>query len=292
VRVLLLGGAGLLGHALHPTLVGRGHAVVAPASREVDIRSGPSIRVALAEVEPDWVVNLAAFTAVDAAERRREEAFAVNALGAGEVAAAAAACGVPLLQMSTDYVFDGARRTPYPPEAPVAPLSVYGASKAEGEERVRAAGGEYLILRSSWLFGASAPNFVDRILERAQRGDPLAVVDDQTGAPTWTDSLAAGMVDLMEGGVRGTHHLTDRGEVTWWELAVEALALRGFEQPVRRISSATLASPARRPRYSVLALDRTESFLQREVPPWTESLNRYLGGASAGRDPVSPEEGP
>ncbi|MSR22638.1 MAG: dTDP-4-dehydrorhamnose reductase [Gemmatimonadetes bacterium] len=277
LRVLVTGGDGLVGSALVPELRSRGHEVIAPSRRQMDLTGDPTrVHDAVREASPHAVVNLAGYTDVDGAERDTEAAMRVNRDGAGVVAAAAAASGAHFLQLSTDYVFDGRADRPYPPEAALRPLGVYGRSKAEGEERVRGAGGSHLIVRTSWLYGAGGRSFVDAVLRRARRGETLRVVSDQRGAPTWTRSLALGLAELMEEEERGTLHLTDEGEATWHDLAVEALRLAGLDGEVQPISSAAWGAAAPRPAYSVLDLSATRGLLKRPLPHWRESLALYV----------------
>jgi dTDP-4-dehydrorhamnose reductase len=297
MTILVFGGHGLLGTDLIPVLEARGHRVVAPSRDEVDITDRQAVRErveAVARAEADsggltWVVNLAAYTAVDGAEKEPERAFAVNREGAGDVATAARQAGARLLYLSTDYVFDGRRGSPYPPDAHPSPLNVYGRSKLEGEEAVEGVGGRWLVVRTSWLYGAGGRNFVDGILERGRRGEPVEVVTDQQGRPTWTRSLARTLTLLMEADAEGSFHAADGGEATWWELGSEAFRLEGIKPGPVPVGSARFRSAARRPGYSVLDTSRTEALLGESPPHWKEALAAYLGHAP---DPNQPNRGP
>jgi dTDP-4-dehydrorhamnose reductase len=281
VRALVFGASGLLGRALVPELEGRGWDVSPLRRSHVDVANREAVRDLVASWRGDQVVNLAAYTAVDQAEREPERAFAVNRDGAGNVARAARDVGARLLHLSTDYVFDGRRSAPYPPDAHPSPLSVYGRSKLEGEEAVQGEGGHWLLVRTSWLYGAGGPNFVEKVLDRARRGERVEVVDDQRGRPTWTVTLAETLGDLLDGEARGTFHAGDGGDATWWELAREAFRLAGIEGEPERVGSSRFRGGARRPPYSVLDLSATEALLGRPAPHWKESLKAYMEGGTA-----------
>lgn len=278
MRVLVFGAGGLLGSALVPELEARGWEVGGLRSAHVDVTDREGVRHAVAAWRGDVVVNLAAWTDVDGAERTPDRAFAVNRDGAANVARAARDVGARLVHLSTDYVFDGRRSEPYPPDAHPSPLNVYGRSKLEGEEAVRAEGDRWLLVRTSWLYGDGGPNFVQKILARARAGEPLEVVDDQRGRPTWTMSLAGTLADLIAREPRGIFHAADGGDATWWELAAEALRIAEVVAEPGRVGSERFRGGARRPPYSVLDVSATEELLGRPMPPWRESLASYLGG--------------
>jgi dTDP-4-dehydrorhamnose reductase len=288
VRILLFGASGLLGRALVPEIEGRGWEVHGLRRSHVDVTDREGVRDVVAPWRGDWVVNLAAYTAVDQAEREPDRAFAVNREGAENVALAARRVGARLLHLSTDYVFDGRRDSPYPPDARASPLNVYGRSKLEGEEAVLGVGGRPLVVRTSWLYGAGGRNFVDVILDRGRRGERVEVVTDQRGRPTWTRSLARTLVLLMRrdagrveeagpgAGPEGILHAADGGDATWWELAREAFRLEGIEPEPVPVESARFRSAARRPGYSVLDTSATVRILGEAPPHWTEALAAYL----------------
>ncbi len=234
------------------------------------------VRRAVAQASPDWVCHLAAWTDVDGCEARPEHALLVNGAGAGHVAAAAAEVGAAVLAMSSDYVFAGDDPAPRRENDAVGPVSAYGRSKLAGEEAVRAANPRHAIVRTAWLYGRGGKNFVDTIRARALAGGPLAVVDDQRGAPTWTEDLAGGLVGIMEKSVTGTVHATNEGSCTWHEFACEICALASVNLAVARLSSAELARPARRPAFSVLDTSRLEMVLGRRLPHWRDALARYM----------------
>jgi len=282
VKLLVTGARGLLGTEVVRTAAARAHDVLALGRAELDVTSAEDVRRTLERARPDAVLHMAAYTAVDRAEAEAEarEAHAVNVGGTRTVAAAAAAVGAAVVYPSTDYVFDGAKSAPYLPDDGPRPLSVYGATKLEGERAATASRAvlapNALVVRTSWLYGGAGRNFVSGMLERAERGERLRVVDDQTGTPTWTRHVAEGIVELLERGARGVWHVTDRGACTWCELAREALRLRGMDVAVEGVTSAEWAAAAERPSYSVLDLSATEAFLGRRMIPWQEALARYL----------------
>ena len=252
MRVLVTGGAGQLGRAL----VRRcgAHDVIALDVDRLDICDAASIAHALDHV--DLVINAAAYTAVDKAEADRDRAFAVNAVGAGNVARACADRGIRLLHVSTDYVFDGTATRAYREDDPIAPLGVYGASKAAGEHAVHAAGGT--VVRTSWLFGQGGPSFVHTMVRLARERPVLRVVADQHGCPTWTDHLADVLLALaVQPALAATYHYCDTPATTWHDFAIAIVdeARRCVPLACERIDAITTAdypTPAKRPAYSVL----------------------------------------
>ena len=283
MRVLVTGAAGMLAQALVPALEAAGHDVLCPVEAEFDVTFPPAALVpTLAACTADWVIHLAALTHVDDCESQPEKAFEVNAKGSRNVALAAREAGAGVLMISTDYVFDGRGTRPYREDDPAAPVSVYGRSKWEGEEGVRAAAPRHLIVRTAWLYGKGGPNFVDSILGRARAGEALRVVDDQRGTPTWTDDLAQGLVRLLASGRTGTFHCTNSGDCTWYDVAAHVLARAGQRVALERTDSASLGRPAPRPAYSVLDLSRFESATGWRMPPWQDAVDRYLGVMAQG----------
>lgn len=251
-RWLVLGGHGMLGTDLCRMLAARGDTVCAPRSSECDIRRPDALDDRLHEV--DAVVNLAAWTAVDDAETHEAQAFAINAIGAQHVARRCARTGLPLVHLSTDYVFDGAASTPYAVDAPQSPQSAYGRTKAAGEWAVRAAHPGACIVRTAWLYGRHGPSFVATMLRLAAAHETVSVVDDQTGQPTWTVDVADAVAGLIDGAAPGGYyHATSEGEVTWYGFTREIFRLRGLD-PDRVLPTTTAAfpRPAPRPAYSVL----------------------------------------
>ena len=282
MRVAVTGAHGMLARALVPRLESAGDTVLALAKADADVTDAAALDAAIAPFRPDWIFHLAAFTKVDACENEPERALAVNGEGSRHVARTARACGAGLLAISTDYVFDGRATRPYREDDPAAPLGAYGRSKWAGEQAIRAEQPRHLIVRTSWLFGRGGPNFVDAILARARSGQPLVVVDDQRGSPTWTHDLAGALVALARRAAPGTYHATNAGDCTWHELAEWTLARAGLDVPIERISTAKLARPAPRPAYSVLDHTKLERAIGERLPHWRQAVEHYLEESAAG----------
>jgi dTDP-4-dehydrorhamnose reductase len=260
----------MLGTDLVDVVHGHGHDVTGVDRAEVDI----TVPGALAShVEGcDVVVNCAAWTAVDDAESHEAQAFALNATGAGLLASEAARAGARLVQISTDYVFDGTGTSPYPEDAPVAPRSAYGRTKAAGEWAVRALVPDHLVVRTAWLYGAHGSCFPKTIAAAGAEHGSLRVVDDQVGQPTWTRDLAGLVVALVEAGVpTGIYHGTSSGEVSWWGFAQEVVTAVGLHPQIVAPSATDVgARPAPRPAYSVLGHDALRRVGVEPIGPWDE----------------------
>jgi dTDP-4-dehydrorhamnose reductase len=260
------------------------HEVVAAVDLpEVDIADPPAVSALLATggAPPDIVVNAAAFTHVDRCETERELAHRANAVGPAVLAEACAAAGSRLAHVSTDYVFPGDGTAPYREEDATGPASVYGVTTLAGEREVRAASEDFLVVRTSWVFGEGR-NFIGAILDqgRARRDGsatgPLAVVDDQQGRPTYAEDLAAAIIALLERGARGLYHVANAGVATWWDLARVSLDLAGHSDlAIDRLRSEDLDVPAPRPRWSVLDCSKAEALGVR-LRGWREAVRAYL----------------
>jgi len=285
MRVLVLGSGGQLGFELMRTTWPRGTTIAGVTHAKIDITDDGAVERLIGAADCDLVLNAAAYTAVDRAEAEPAQAFAVNRDGAGHVATACARVGTALIHLSTDYVFDGTKRGAYVEDDPISPINVYGASKAAGEDAVRASLPRHLILRTSWVYGAHGQNFVKTMLRLARQREDIAVVDDQTGSPTAAPDLAAAIVHIFErlfGLVDpwGTYHLCGAGTVTWHGFAHAILSLRkagtGARPVLRPISSREFAAPARRPSNSRLDCRRVAEVFGVACPPWHTSLARLL----------------
>ncbi len=272
---MVIGARGMLGTDLMQTF-----AACDPAGYdlpELDIRNAGRCAALVRETGPDVIVHAAALTDVDYCESHAEEAFTINGIGTGNVAAAARAAGALLVYYSTDYIFDGTKTEPYREEDAPNPLSVYGKSKLRGEEQVRRHCLEHLILRTSWLFGCNGKNFVRTIVGAARKGQPLRVVDDQRGSPTFTRDLAARTLALLDAGCRGTYHVTNRGNCTWYELAVRSIEWAAVpEVGVVAVKTQEYPRPAPRPGCSILAHARMEREGFPLMRPWQDAAHEYI----------------
>jgi dTDP-4-dehydrorhamnose reductase len=273
MRVTIFGVSGLLGKALMREW--SGDAVTGLGSRNADIRDGERVLQVVRETNPDWIVLAAAYTNVDGCEGNPELAFAVNRDGAVNVASAAREVGARLVFLSSDYVFDGRKTTPYQADDPRNPQSVYGRSKAEAEIRLLELIPECCIARTSWLFGAGGKSFPDTILKLATSRPALDVVNDQRGCPTYAVDLARAIIQLCRRNASGIVHATNAGDCTWFEFAQQIVQSAGLTTTVRPVSSEQMARPAPRPAYSVLSPARLLS-LGIEMPSWRDALQRYL----------------
>jgi dTDP-4-dehydrorhamnose reductase len=292
-RILLLGGTGQLGRELRRTLAPLGD-VIAPKRERLDVRDLTALRAAVRELTPALVVNAAAYTAVDHAEAEEEVAWAINAVAPGVLAEEAAACGALLVHYSTDYVFDGEAERPWREDDPTRPLNAYGRTKREGERMVAAAGGPHLVFRIGWVYGREGHNFLRTVLSLAREREELRIVDDQTGAPTWSrlvaEATAAVLAQLRDGPVfcadhvgGETYHLAASGTTTWYGFACAVLAadLARHEHrchTVVPVASHEYPTLARRPRYSVLDTGKLQRVFGVALPEWREQLALCLDG--------------
>ena len=229
---------------------------------------------------PDWILLSAAYTDVDGCESNRDLAFAVNCEGAVNVAEAAREAGSRLMFLSTDYVFDGSKGSPYETSDPRNPTSVYGESKARAEERLLEILPEVCIARTSWLFGHGGKCFPATILKLASTRPEISVVNDQRGSPTFTRDLASALAELCRASARGIVHVTNSGNCTWYEFAAEIVRASGLPAAIKPVTTAEFPRPARRPAYSVLSPDSLHAYNIR-MPEWQDALRRYLGSAPA-----------
>ena len=297
-RILLTGSNGQVGWSLARSLAPFGE-VFAPERAEMDLASAESIRAAVRSFRPEWIVNPAAYTAVDKAESEPEMAYAVNRDAVAVLAEEARALNAGMVHYSTDYVFDGARATPYVETDATGPLGVYGASKLAGEQALAASGAPHLIFRTSWVYGARGKNFLLTILKLAREREELRIVADQHGAPTWCGDLARITAEAIrdtearaaEQGCSpaealaersGVYHACNSGETTWHGFAAEAVRQMQGREPGRRfarlvpIATAEYPTPARRPQYSLLNCGKLESRLGLRMGEWKRSLAEVL----------------
>lgn len=283
MRILVTGREGQLARSLKERAQGLSGIDLAFVGRpEVDLAIPGALAAAIADGQPDAVINAAAYTDVDGAEDERDVAFRLNADAAGEAADAAAAIGAPIIHISTDYVFDGRADRPYREDDPVDPVNAYGASKAAGEERVRSVNPRHLIIRTSWVVSPFGRNFVKTMVNAARTRDVLRVVDDQRGRPTSALDLAEAVLAVVqrwsggdELGLGATYHVAGSGETSWCGLAREVMdECRRLGAPaaeVQPIASSEWPTRAVRPAYSVLDCSRFEAQFSHSLPDWRTS---------------------
>lgn len=276
MKVLMTGAGGLLAHAARPRLDAGRHETRAMSHAELDVTDLAAFHAAVRAFRPEWIFHFAAFTRVDDCESSPERAFLVNGLGSRNAALAAADAGASLLAISSDYVFDGAATRPYREYDAMHPINVYGDSKRAGEQAIREVGGRHVIVRTAWLYGPGGGNFVDSILKRARAGDPLKIVDDQRGCPTYTPDLALGLMRLAENAEYGLYHVAGSGEATWFDLAEAAVKEAGLGVRVEPTTTASLGRPAPRPAYSVLDGTWFAKVAGGPLPDWRDGLRRHV----------------
>ncbi|MBI5427093.1 MAG: dTDP-4-dehydrorhamnose reductase [Nitrospinae bacterium] len=277
MKTLIIGASGMLGHDLVRAFQELRHDTLAPPHKELDITLSDSVREYISREKPQCVVLSAAFTRVDDCESQREVAFAANAEGPRHVAQACRESGAKLVYVSTDYVFNGQKTEPYTEDDPAGPINVYGQSKLAGENYIRELSRDYLIARTSWLYGLNGRNFVETILNKARTVTELRVVDDQKGAPTYTKDLAEAIAILVARGAGGIVNVANSQTCTWFEFARTILQLQGITGvDVRPVTSEEFKAPARRPANSILSGDRYRSLTGKTLRPWKEALADYL----------------
>lgn len=293
MKILLLGHKGMLGSDLLARLSSE-HEVIGMDKEEIDIISPDACKNAINETAPDMVINAAAYTNVDACENNKKECFDVNAEAVKNICEACRNKKIKIVHFSTDYVFDGTAREPYKEDNPCNPINVYGESKLAGENYLQSLSTDYLLIRTSWLFGRKGNNFVKAILEKAKaktyiadsmekanakpaKPSTLEVVDDQIGSPTYTKDLAAAVALLIEKNSQGIYHVTNRGNCTWHQFAVKILKEAGFDKiEVKPIKSEQLQRPAKRPAFSVLSMQKFIQTTGKSMQPWQLALQDYL----------------
>ncbi len=285
-RILLTGTAGQVGGELARLLPAQGD-VVALDRNALDLADADAIVATMRSVRPDLIVNAAAYTAVDLAERERDAAYAVNARAPQVLADEARRVDAVLIHYSTDYVFDGRATSPYAENAPTGPLGVYGASKLEGERAIAASGARALVLRTSWVYGLTGRNFLLTIQRLAAGREELRIVGDQTGTPNWSQTLAQSTAQLIALGLpalaerAGLYHLSAGGQTTWHGFA-RAIVGNVDKPRVAAITTAEYPTPARRPAYGVLDNRRFTEAFGIELADWQDALAVCLASQRTG----------
>ncbi|HTW60034.1 MAG TPA: dTDP-4-dehydrorhamnose reductase [Terriglobales bacterium] len=273
MRVTIFGASGLLGHAL--IRAWSGDEITGLNSRDADIRNPDEVGNAVERTRPEWIVLAAAYTDVDGCESHQDLAVSVNRDGAVNVARAAKRTGSRLLFLSSDYVFDGTKASPYEIDDQRNPQSAYGRTKAEAEVRLLEVLPECCIVRTSWLFGTGGKCFPDTIMKLAASRPALDVVDDQRGCPTYSPDLAHAIIQLCRKGASGIVHVTNAGACSWFDFAREIVKQAGFATDVHPVSSHQMARPAPRPAYSVLSAESLQRY-GIEMPAWQDALRKYM----------------
>jgi len=269
VRIVVTGAAGQLGRSLRTPLAA--HEVTLVARTDLDVTDLAAVRAALASLRPDVVINAAAYNRVDDAEADATDAYRGNALAPRNLALATAERGVPVVHVSTDYVFDGSGTRPYHEYDAPNPQSAYGRSKLAGELAVREVNARHYVVRTAWVYHEQGANFPRTMLSLASRPE-VRVVDDQLGCPTYAPHLARAIARLIETGAFGTYHLAGAGSVTWYGLTRALFALRGITTPVVPVTTEEFPRPAPRPRYSVLTSIQEPRIV---LPAWEQGLEEF-----------------
>jgi dTDP-4-dehydrorhamnose reductase len=274
-RVLLLGAGGMLGHDLVASAPP--DVTLFPfAKAQLDITNSAALAATLAELRPEVVINAAAYTAVDRAELETQEAVRVNCGAVGQLGRLARQAGAHVVHFSTDYVFDGAGSEPYNEHSPRHPINAYGKSKQAGELVLQDSGAQYLLVRTSWLFGVHGQSFPRTMWQRARAGRATQVVRDQTGRPTYTSDLAAAVWKLIRQGQSGVFHVANQGQATWFDVAARVFERAGRPDLLTPCLTADYPTKARRPPYSVLDTARAEQLLGGPLPKWEDAVERFL----------------
>lgn len=269
----MVGAAGMLGRDVVEAFASRRHEVVPLTHDELDVVDGPRVDAMVGEIEPDALINCAAWTDVDGAEAHEREAMATNDTGAGLLAVAAGTVGASVVYPSSDYVFDGSKGAPYVESDLPGPISAYGRSKLAGETSVAAANSRHIIVRSSWLFGIGGRNFVETMIRLGTEQPEVLVVSDQVGSPTYTKHLATAIAMLTESGDYGIHHVSGGGSCSRFEFAQEIFDQAALPARVMAARTEMLDRPAPRPAYSVLESERRNPVV---LPDWRAALAEYM----------------
>jgi len=276
MHFLVVGNRGMLGSCLCRVLLEAGQQVTGTDIDEFDITDYDESRREITKISPDIIINCAAYTDVDGCEKHQALAFSVNATGPKNLGAVSSVLGTRIIHVSTDFVFDGKKRTAYLENDTTAPLSIYGKSKHRGEEALSMEAKDFLIVRTSWLYGREGGNFVKTMIRMADERDFLDVVDDQRGSPTYALDLARALHELSTMEHRGIVHFSNSGDCTWYEFACRIMACAGKDVPVRPTTTDRFPRPAVRPAYSVLDLSKITRLLGRSPRGWEEALQAFI----------------
>lgn len=274
MKILITGAYGMLGSDLREVL--KNFELICTGSKDLDIRDEDKVIDFICEKSPDLVINAAAYTAVDDCETNYDEAYAVNAIGPKNLAIACKKIDVPLIHISTDYVFDGSKRTPLIENDKLGPQSAYGKTKLAGEEFIQENTDKYFILRTAWLYGLHGNNFVKTMLALAETHDEITVVNDQIGSPTYSLDLAVAITNLLRSDKYGVYHVTNEGECSWYDFACDIFELSNVDVKVIPVSTEKFPRPAPRPHYSVLDNKKWNASGFVPMRDYKEALGAYL----------------
>ena len=269
MKILVTGAKGMLGQDLCPTLQDEGYDVIETDILNLDITNYKQVKSVFEEESPDIIIHCAAYTNVDKAQEDTEGARLINAEGTKNIAQAAASIDATVVYISTDYVFDGRKNTPYEPQDTPNPQNVYGETKLEGEKMVQKYCTKFYIARTSWLYGIHGKNFVETMISLSETNSELKVVDDQTGCPTWTIELSDGIVKLLKGAPYGIYHICGSGKTSWYGFAKEIFNLSGIDVNLIPCTTAEFPRKAKRPEYSVMNNNKI-------CRNWKEALEDYI----------------
>jgi dTDP-4-dehydrorhamnose reductase len=275
-KVLLIGAQGMLGHDLLKAFT-KGYEVIGADKEEIDITRQGATRAFIKEISPNVVVNATGYTDVDGCEKKMHKAFVINGEGVKNIAKGCRDIGAKLISVSTDYIFDGEKRSPYLEDDPPNPLNIYGESKLMGERYIEELLDDFIIVRTQWLYGLYGRNFVEAILALAEERDSIEVVHDQQGSPTYTVDLSKAITTLVRKDLAGTFHISNGGACSWYEFALEIVRLAGrAKAQIIPIASADLNRPAQRPLYSVFNRQRLQREAGITMRSWQEALQDYF----------------
>lgn len=277
MKILVTGAGGQLGTEVCAYLRSLKYMVVGTTRRELDITNFKKVHTFIMQEKPDYVINCAALTDVAGCEKKIRDAYLINAVGPQNLASVCMDSNAVLVHISSDYVFDGKKSTPYLEFDHVNPLSIYGKSKLAGEQMIQALCPRHYIIRTSWLYGLNGKNFVKKVLDLAREYKEIRIVNDQRGTPTYTKDLAAALECLINTGAYGTYHVSNSGECTWYEFSSKIVELFQLETTVKPISSSELDDYVKRPVYSVLRNYLLELTGDKIMRPWFEALQDYVG---------------
>ncbi|WP_409198254.1 dTDP-4-dehydrorhamnose reductase [Methanobrevibacter acididurans] len=274
MRILITGASGMLGHDLQRTL--KNHELILCNSKNLDITNKNLVSETINEMKPDILINSAAYTNVDDCETNYEEAYKVNALGPKNLANVCKDLKIPLVHISTDYVFDGKKTEPLKENDNLGPQTAYGKTKLEGEQFIQKILDEYFIIRTAWLYGCDGNNFVKTMLNLSKSHNEITVVNDQIGSPTFTYDLAKGISEIIKTDKYGVYHLTNSGSCSWYEFSKEIFRLTNKNVKVIPVTTEEFPRPAPRPKYSVLNNDKWIKQGFKPLRDYKEALKEYL----------------